>query len=209
MKPRTTPLTFASPRNRQGERRRLKAFMRCALGAALGLMSLLAVGCGDDSASTCEAGRQIDCACGGGEVGFQRCRDDGSGFDACVCSGDTGVTDTGVADTSADTAVVDSGPDAPLSCDESAADCTSCYGCVNGLLPDGPCGTENAACGANPECDLFTACASDCGAMGSPPGCQDDCVTMYPDGAALNMAFSTCLNCDACPVKCAAVSMCD
>lgn len=33
----------------------------------------------------CEAGRQVACPCIGGEQGVQICRDDGSGWETCVC----------------------------------------------------------------------------------------------------------------------------
>jgi hypothetical protein len=55
-----------------------------------------------DPASTgsCAPGRQASCACGGGlGDGFQVCKEDGSGFGACVCN------DAAVVDASADTGV--------------------------------------------------------------------------------------------------------
>jgi hypothetical protein len=53
------------------------------------------------TASSCAPGRQASCACGGGVEGFQVCKDDGSGYGACVCS------DTGLADVSTDTGTLD------------------------------------------------------------------------------------------------------
>jgi len=40
---------------------------------------------GPDSSQVCEPGKQVDCACPGGSAGAQRCRDDGSGWEACIC----------------------------------------------------------------------------------------------------------------------------
>jgi len=59
-------------------------------------------------ASACTPGRQTSCACGGGVEGYQICKDDGSGFGACLgCSSDADhadvPADTGTFDTSPDT----------------------------------------------------------------------------------------------------------
>lgn len=70
----------------------------------LALFALSASSCVDGdltdpaAATTCTPGRQASCACGGGVEGFQLCKDDGSGFGACVCNDatpDDVLSDTG------------------------------------------------------------------------------------------------------------------
>lgn len=70
--------------------------------ALLALVVLATVSCVDGeldgaSAGSCAPGRQASCACGGGAEGFQICKNDGSGFAACVCN------DGAVAEVSPDT----------------------------------------------------------------------------------------------------------
>lgn len=43
----------------------------------------------------CEPGEQQECACPGGAQGAQACRDDGSGWEDCICPDDDGGTDDG------------------------------------------------------------------------------------------------------------------
>lgn len=50
-----------------------------------------------EAAPVCESGQQVECACPGGSAGAQRCRDDGSGWETCICPD----------------AAVDATPDAP------------------------------------------------------------------------------------------------
>jgi len=40
---------------------------------------------GREAATVCEPGQQVECACPGGSAGAQRCRDDGSGWETCIC----------------------------------------------------------------------------------------------------------------------------
>jgi len=59
--------------------------VRAVVVAAVGVVS-----CGTDAAKSapgpvCSPGKQDACACGGGVTGYQRCKDDGSGWEACVC----------------------------------------------------------------------------------------------------------------------------
>lgn len=80
------------------------------------------------TATSCTPGRQASCACGGGVVeGFQVCREDGSGFNACVCN-DAAIadatTDTGTvaADTAVDTTTaIDTTPPPDTSMDTMVA----------------------------------------------------------------------------------------
>jgi hypothetical protein len=49
--------------------------------------------CGGDEGrphSACSPGEQVECPCEGGPPGVQSCHDDGSGYDACQCSQETG-----------------------------------------------------------------------------------------------------------------------
>ncbi|RLB54008.1 MAG: hypothetical protein DRJ42_10345 [Deltaproteobacteria bacterium] len=151
-----------------------------ALLLALGSLS----GCGDDgAAATCTAGQQIPCACGGGVEGFQRCRDDGSGYDACVCdeptdSGpsdssttDSSVTDSGTTDSNvADSGAGDTGtPDAGVVCegdtvhDRDSAECSMCVICQLTEFGDMTlCPTEKAACIEDSSCIDYANCELAC-----------------------------------------------
>lgn len=54
------------------------------LGALVGACA------GDDAGSqVCTPGKTEACPCPGGQFGAQACKDDGSGFDMCMCPGDT------------------------------------------------------------------------------------------------------------------------
>ncbi len=157
-----------------------------ALLLALGSLS----GCGDDStAVTCTAGQQIPCACGGGVEGFQRCRDDGSGYDACVCDGpsdsgpsDSSTTDSSTTDSSTtDSSTPDSGitdssagdtgaPDAGVMCDDGTSlvpEMTPCEFCVFCQQTEEAgdatlCPTESAACVADSDCFDYANCELSC-----------------------------------------------
>lgn len=40
---------------------------------------------GSGGTQVCTPGQQVACACPGGDTGAQRCRDDGSGYETCIC----------------------------------------------------------------------------------------------------------------------------
>ncbi|RMG99372.1 MAG: hypothetical protein D6705_03420 [Deltaproteobacteria bacterium] len=64
-----------------------------------------ATGCGDDGGATvCTPGKADVCPCPGGEFGSQMCKDDGSGYEACMCPGDTTGPTTGITTTASATA---------------------------------------------------------------------------------------------------------
>ncbi len=50
--------------------------------------------CHEDHAE-CYQGDFRGCTCSGQDIGYQRCRADGSGFDACVCDGTIPGLDAG------------------------------------------------------------------------------------------------------------------
>ncbi|RLB47053.1 MAG: hypothetical protein DRJ42_26275 [Deltaproteobacteria bacterium] len=176
-------------------------------------------GCGDDSTTaTCEAGRQIPCACGGGEEGFQRCRDDGSGYDGCQCDGVDAGGDTGTGDAGADSGMTDSGSDSAagdssvdsssdagaVMCDDGAlsylgsSECSACTLCS--IAAGKQCFEEADACNTNADCGTFLACLAGC----SDEVCKDACVASHPSGAPLAQAATLCTKCVACPNNCGA-----
>ncbi|RLB47054.1 MAG: hypothetical protein DRJ42_26280 [Deltaproteobacteria bacterium] len=187
-----------------------------SLGLALIVGLACLTGCGDDSTTaTCEAGRQIPCACGGGEEGFQRCRDDGSGYDGCQCDGvdaggdtgtgdagaDSGMTDSGAADSgTTDTGTTDTGTDSGLQICEGGptlASCSDCNGCA--VASGGPCEAQDLACSAEPDCDAYVICREDCEGSES---CDAMCAEDHATGYALFNATSECVFCTACPTSC-------
>ena len=64
----------------------------CAIAAAL----IAIASCSGDKVvaapKLCVPGQQLECPCPGGAKGVQACRDDGSGFDLCVCVGGSAGT---------------------------------------------------------------------------------------------------------------------
>ncbi len=193
-----------------------------ARATSLGLTLLLSVasltGCGDDSATaTCEAGRQIPCACGGGEEGFQRCRDDGSGYEACQCDGVDAGGDTGTGDAAADSGMTDSGSDSGAdgdssvdsgadggasSCDDGlvhvvgSAECASCSECAG--MAGGPCHDAFTACDTEPDCEAFATCFAAC----ETDMCADQCIVDHPTGLEAYGNWLSCVDCTACPNNC-------
>ncbi len=62
-----------------------------AASAFAALFLALSVGCGETDGkknTSCEPGRSVACTGNDGCSGHQVCKDDGSGFDPCVCAGD-------------------------------------------------------------------------------------------------------------------------
>jgi hypothetical protein len=183
--------------------------LRLTFFMALALSAVALTGCGDDSGGTvCEAGRQLDCACGGGATGFQRCRDDGSGYDACECmatdAGGDAMVDTSVADTS-----VDTGADTSAMCDDgtmhdrSTPECTDCFNCA---FASGFCATEAAACDADSDCEDFGVCGSACFDEKDVDACIAMCDAAHPTGSSLYRAVQTCGFCTVCPNNCDATA---
>lgn len=164
-------------------------------------------GCGDDGA-VCEAGRQLECACGDDVSGFQICRADGSGYGACMCDGIDAGADSGVdaGDTSTDSGVLrdsgvlDAGPaDTGTMCaDEAGEPCHLCTSCA--LMTHPPeCQDERRACGDSPDCNDFIRCAVFCGDDDtSVEGCRTD----HPTGADLEAQWTLCRECSVCPLSC-------
>jgi hypothetical protein len=154
------------------------------------------VGCGDDrrrGSGSCEPGRQVDCACPGGAVGFQVCRAAGDGYDVCQCDAtDASVGSDGSAtDGGGDT---DSGPDA---CDRPPTmeyGCNECFTCA----ASGPCSAEAAACTAGSACESFLNCFAEC--AGDSP-CEANCMSIYSDGVEPATALSACITAT-CPMTC-------
>jgi hypothetical protein len=68
--------------------------------SCVALSTAFLAACSDKDAGTgdstvCEPGEQQACACPGGTEGAQACRDDGSGWEQCICPGDDGGDDGG------------------------------------------------------------------------------------------------------------------
>jgi hypothetical protein len=87
------------------------------LPLALAAISSCVDGDLEDLAGTshCTPGRQTSCACGGGVEGFQVCKDDGSGFGACL-----GCSDADHTDPPADTGSVDVSPESASSASDTS-----------------------------------------------------------------------------------------
>jgi hypothetical protein len=84
---------------------------------------------------------------------------------------------------------------------DGRGDCTACYDCA---FAAGSCSPEADACTASPDCQAFGECLTSC----TDDTCVDQCVTDHPTGAALLLAFQTCIFCTHCPVDCATVPTC-
>lgn len=85
---------------------RVRVFLFSTALAAMATSSCVAGDLADSYPSnSCTPGRQTSCPCGGAVEGVQVCRDDGSGWAACVCN------DAAVADVTTDTGPLDVSPD--------------------------------------------------------------------------------------------------
>lgn len=123
---------------------------------------LLVVACAKTDA-VCEAGRQVDCACGDGSEGFQVCADDGSAWGDCACdvAEDTDVADTDVV---------------PLECTELS----TCDACLDCTWADDTCSAVWAACTAVTPCPDLVACLKVCGPADAT--CINQCYLDAPGG---------------------------
>src|ERR1043165_1223006 len=68
--------------------------MRFVFFLPFALVAIVIASCSSsDSADgeSCTAGQQVKCACSGSSQGFQICKDDGSGFGACMGCGLSGT----------------------------------------------------------------------------------------------------------------------
>ena len=147
------------------------------------LLTCFAIGCSETAGFACESGRQVACACGGGVEGFQLCRDDGSGFDPCVCA--------------------DAGKDSGLHCDDGTMpDLNSvlCDDCLD-FAGNGPCQEPFDACTALPECQRYQDCIAPCDT--NDLDCRQTCIVTFNSGF---MAFTEFLGCAVCVV---CVNNCD
>lgn len=151
-----------------------------------------APGPADGSALTCEPGRQLECACPGGEQGAQSCEPDGSGWGTCVCP-DASVADASEdveadapdatpqdalveADSASDVEVeagedASDAPECMLTCESAMAECGDIwdYSCEQ-MLNCGPCdGVEY--CTFDNKCKPFT----ELGCCEAPQDCGPAC----------------------------------
>ena len=132
-------------------------WLRGVTAMMAGLLTTVAVGCAGsaDSAGTaidsgsdpaveqaCVPGKQVECACPGGQSGVQACNETGTGFGACEgCSASQTSTGSGGAGPTCG----DGTCDATEACDSCADDCGECVPCniapscdTAGVPPPGP-----------------------------------------------------------------------
>lgn len=168
----------------------------------------------ETTTSVCAPGAQVACACPGGEDGAQRCRDDGTGWEACLCP-DASV---GPHDASQD-AELEASEDGPVETGQDAADepdavdycpveqarllaCSNgCAACVNGL-----CNAECVAIKNNQLATwIFNYCYCDCAAKFDGDDrveCYDLCDTTQAIDAEVEFAmFFACVRAH-CPLEC-------
>ena len=146
----------------------------------------------DDDSTVCIPGQQIACPCPGGTDGAQACNDAGTGYEPCVCPGDTDPTTT----TTTDTADADSTGTTDES-DSNTNTCANdpvCDACVQCSF-DNDCAAEYEACNNSPSCADALACVSQCGFT---LACVQDCAPMDKGN---EMPYATLANCAAavCP----------
>jgi hypothetical protein len=128
----------------------------------------------DDGPMACVPGQQIACPCPGGAEGAQACNADGTGYEPCVCPGDTDSVDTGAStSTGVDTGETTAGPNdcAPDS------DCLACVTCSVGSS----CAELYDACQALDECQAASTCVTQCGFS---IACTDKCAPVNDSEAS-------------------------
>ena len=161
--------------------------MATKVGSGWAAVALLAACGGSDftpqaAAPVCSPGQQIECACPGATKGVQVCRDDGSGYEACVCAGDSPDAGGGTGDASGSTGTggaADARPSCEGTCDAPTFDGTCSAGCSAGFA-----GTCKGLCSG--QCDGSAAahayCAGKCeGACEAEAtgSCQARCAGFY------------------------------
>jgi len=124
----------------------------------------------------CEAGRQLDCTCTSGVTGSQTCKDDGSGWEECVCDCIKNCTgrecgEDPVCGESCGTCDLNSTCNVSGVCECDFLDCEGTC-CADGqVCSEGSCCTPN--CGTR-ECGPDPLCGTSCGNCDSNEFCSPD-----------------------------------
>jgi len=170
----------------------------------------------------CTPGEKIACECPDGTPSTQTCKDDGSGFGDCECSGESGSGGAGGAGaggarpSSSVSSGMPSGSVASSSGGSMSSSATGqltgcpeidCPTCLASECAKLVCETEYKKCQANPDCVGLEACLAKCG---SDLECPQECQKKYPGGAKDYSAKSTCFFCspDACKALCDTTNTC-
>ena len=158
--------------------------MRNGRCRTLGLLLLILASCsGDENSSpqtagpgVCEPGKEEGCSCTTGASGSQTCREDGSGWEPCICidasAGGSGGSDASTGDANEE----DSGPPEDAAEDSTAdvaatdaldgdADATTCEPCVSSTP------TEEHESSSGPA-SSFVCCPGGADPTGTPPTCM-------------------------------------
>jgi hypothetical protein len=144
--------------------------------------------CSNPSRDACVPGTSIACVGVGNCDGWQVCRGDGAGYDACFCSSaDDGGADDAGPDAAIDPAgdagtdagnLTDAGPDAAIDAGPDAGpDAAVTDICGTGLSSgNATCDTclGNLCCGEITTCVADTACTECLSTGGSAPGCSSN-----------------------------------
>jgi hypothetical protein len=171
----------------------------CAL-----FLALLVSGCTDGSttgeSAVCVPGKSDPCTCTAGQSGAQKCKDDGSGFEECVC----GAQPTDVLEGAEVPSRTDSGDvgDQTGFCSPACLEGSCCSGsCVDMSGDEANCGTCGKHCQEGQSCvaGKCVECTADCTAKEcGDDGCGGGCGSCTGDEVCQVTQCEACVpNCDA------------
>jgi len=110
----------------------------------------------------CEPGRQLECTCAGGVVGFQICSDDGSSWGECACPCVPNCSNKDCGDDGCEGSC--GGCDSGQVCKDGSCCTPDCY--LRQCGPDPVCHDDCGSCGTVEVCTVTGNCIS---------GCTPDC----------------------------------
>jgi hypothetical protein len=192
---------------------RVQSAVAAGIAGSLGLLGLLAApsSCGTADDRGCPPGLQIRCDCPGGPRGVMACRQDGSGFDECVCQHceafglttcSTGCTDLsrdsqncGRCELACDLAAHSSCVAGMCACVAPFLDCSGT--CADTRHDRQHCGECGRACAEGEVC-ADSACTADHCALQGLALCGEECVNLANDQ----------LHCGQCDLACGDVEIC-
>lgn len=131
---------------------------RC-LAAALGSF-VLAIACaspdaGDDGAMTCEHGTYSECVCDDGSMGTQLCAHDTSGFEPCVCGGDTDGTSDPTSDPSTSSPTTSTSATTTMGSSDPTTSTEESSGAASSSSADEGSSSSEGPIGSAPVADIF------------------------------------------------------